>query len=183
MLSVQTYAIGGKRMANKQNYKMKPLMYIVQPDSDGVPVNMQSYVVKKAKQKVLEKPKQASGIVKTEIEDVVDAPLQEPVNTATVVEIQEEEQVQEVVEEPTVKQYRKQRKPITQMNIQEKIEFFKHLPKNMPRTLCQIQTVEETYRGVIMTEENEIVTIRSLTHPKPIEIPLNQIKEINLLGF
>ncbi|PMC40438.1 hypothetical protein CJ195_01620 [Bacillus sp. UMB0899] len=175
-------------MANKQSYKMKPLMYIVQPDSDGVHVNMQSYVVKKAKRKVAESPKQAENIVETEIEEVVDAKYQPAVRSAvdvsTVVEIQEEEQVElKVEEEPTVKQYRKQRKPITQMNIQEKIEFFKHLPKNMPRTLCQIKTVEETYRGVIMTEENEIVTIRSLTHSKPLDIPLNQIKEINLLGF
>ena len=166
-------------MANRQNYKMKPLMYIVQPDSDGVHVNMQSYVVKKAKQKVAEKPKQSEVIVNKVVEEEVETELQGTVSTA--VEIQEEEQV--VEEAPTVKQYRKQRKPITQMNIQEKIEFFKHLPKNMPRTLCQISTVEETYRGVIMTEENDIVTIRSLTHSKPIDIPLNQIKEINLLGF
>ncbi|MCM3442359.1 CotO family spore coat protein [Metabacillus halosaccharovorans] len=165
-------------MANKQNYKMKPLMYIVQPDSDGVHVNMQSYVVKKAKQKVVEKPKQSEVVVNTVVEEAVETELQGAVSTA--VEIQEEEQVEE---EPTVKQYRKQRKPITQMNVQEKVEFFKHLPKNMPRTLCQIRTVEETYRGVIMTEENDIVTIRSLTHSKPIDIPLNQIKEINLLGF
>lgn len=157
---------------------MKPLMYIVQPDSDGVHVNMQSYVVKKAKQKVVEKPKKSEAVVHKAVEEAVETELQGAVSTA--VEIQEEEQV---VEEPTVKQYRKQRKPITQMNIQEKIEFFKHLPKNMPRTLCQISTVEETYRGVIMTEENDIVTIRSLTHSKPIDIPLNQIKEINLLGF
>lgn len=178
MLSVQTYAIGGKRMTNKQNYKMKPLMYIVQPDSDSVHVNMQSHVVKKAKQKVMEKPKKAEEIVNTEVEEVEDAHEQGAVSTA--VALQQEEQVEE---EPTVKEYRKQRKPITQMNVQEKIEFFKNLPKNMPRTLCQIITVDETYRGVIMTEENDIVTIRSLTHPKPINIPINQVKEINLLGF
>lgn len=165
-------------MTNKQNYKMKPLMYIVQPDSDGVHVNMQSYVVKKAKQKVMERPKKAEEIVNQAIEEVEDVHERKAVSTA--VAIQQEEQVDE---EPTVKEYRKQRKPITQMNVQEKIEFFKNLPKNMPRTLCQIITVEETYRGVIMTEENEIVTIRSLTHPKPIDVPMNQIKEIKLLGF
>jgi|GEM_PF-2357979 len=166
-------------MTNKQNYKMKPLMYIVQPDSDGVHVNMQSHVVKKAKQKVMERPKKAEEIVNQAIEEVVeDVHEREAVSTA--VAIQQEEQVDE---EPTVKEYRKQRKPITQMNVQEKIEFFKNLPKNMPRTLCQIITVEETYRGVIMTEENDIVTIRSLTHPKPIDVQMNQIKEINLLGF
>lgn len=160
---------------------MKPLMYIVQPDSDGVHVNMQSYAVKRAKRKVSENPKQDEEISSTETKEAVGVKSQEAV-VAAAVEIQEVKQA-EVEEEPTVKQYRKQRKPITQMNVQEKIEFFKNLPKNMPRTLCQINTVEETYRGVIMTEENDIVTIRSLTHAKPIEIPSHQIKEINLLGF
>ncbi|HZH58402.1 MAG TPA: hypothetical protein VEY70_02245, partial [Metabacillus sp.] len=99
-------------MTNKQNYKMKPLMYIVQPDSDGVHVNMQSLVVKKAKQKVMEKPKKAEKIANTAIEEVEDAHEQEAVSTS--VALQQEEQVDE---EPTVKEYRKQRKPITQMNV------------------------------------------------------------------
>lgn len=156
---------------------MKPLMYIVQPDNEDIQIDMQSYVVKKVKPKVVNKPKKKEINRETEIEEAK-VPIEAEV-VSSAVAIQEEQ----VEEEPTVKQYRKQRKPITQMNVEEKIEFFNNLPKNMPRTLCQIETFEETYRGVIMSEENNIVTIRSLTHAKPIDIPINQIKAINLLGF
>ncbi|QGQ44694.1 CotO family spore coat protein [Metabacillus sediminilitoris] len=162
----------------KQKYQMKPLMYIVQPENQDINVNMQSFVVKKTK------PKSSATVA------IADAPvktLQKEFDLAEKEEVVEENKFagveQLAQEEPSVKQYRKQRKPLTQMSVLEKIEFFTHLPKNMPRTLCQIVTTEETYRGVIMNEENEMVTIRSLTHAKPIEIKIDQIKAINLLGF
>ncbi|UPG62417.1 hypothetical protein [Metabacillus endolithicus] len=40
-------------MSNKQNYKMKPLMYIVSPEHQDIDVNMQSFVVKKSNNKKL----------------------------------------------------------------------------------------------------------------------------------
>lgn len=172
----------------KQKYQMKPLMYIVQPENQDINVNMQSFVVKKTKPKSSARVAIADAPVKTlqkefdlaEKEEVV-----EEYKSAGVEQLAQEEPVEQepAQQEPSVKQYRKQRKPLTQMSVLEKIEFFTHLPKNMPRTLCQIVTPEETYRGVIMNEENEMVTIRSLTHAKPIEIKIDQIKAINLLGF
>lgn len=181
----------------KKDYKMKPLMYIVQPDNQDINVNMQSFVVKKTKSKAVDaKQIEEDSQVKT----LEKEPLKEEVSSLnTDVQTKEEEEdhvevislnepnnlqgEEEQDQEQTVKQYRKQRKPITQMNIAEKIEFFKNLPKNMPRTLCQIETTNDTYRGVIMTEEDRIVTIRSLTHAKPIDVPFENIKSINLLGF
>lgn len=160
---------------------MKPLMYIVQPDNEDINVNMQSFVVKKSKPKAAEKVKKPESAVQTVVEEVVEAPPEETLDETKEAEAVQQEEV--VEEEQSVKQYRKQRKPITKMNIEEKIEFFTNLPKNMPRTLCQIETTEETYRGVIMTEQDQIITIRSLTHAKPIDLPLENIKAINLLGF
>lgn len=176
--------------SQKHKYQMKPLMYIVQPENPEIKVNMQSFVVKKAK------PKSALVVEKTEIEEkTVEEDLLQQDNEEIVEEIkpvtdnqlvqekQEDNQDPPVEQEPSIKEYRKQRKPLTQMNVLEKIEFFTNLPKNMPRTLCQIVTKDETYRGVIMAEEDGIVTIRSLTHPKPIDMPIKNIKTINLLGF
>ena len=162
-------------MSSKQkgNYQMKPLMYIVQPESDEIKVKMQSFVVRKAKKQ--QAPETATNEIEMK-DEIEEAP-------ANVQEAIQEEEREEAIEEQTAKQYRKQRKPIMQMSIEEKVEFFKNLPKNMPRTLCLIETKDEKYRGVIMTEENNIVTIRSLTHAKPIEIPLENIQVINLLGF
>lgn len=191
-----SFVIGGYVMSNKQKqkYQMKPLMYIVQPENQDINVNMQSFVVKKTKPKSSARVAIAEAPVKTlqkeldiaEKEEVVEENKSAGVEQLALEDqhVQEEPVEQEPAkQEPSVKQYRKQRKPLTQMSVLEKIEFFTHLPKNMPRTLCQIVTPEETYRGVIMNEENEMVTIRSLTHAKPIEIKIDQIKAINLLGF
>lgn len=158
---------------------MKPLMYIVSPEHQDIDVNMQSFVVKKSKQQKVDQLKETKSQIQTVVEEDEEVTEEKQPEKAVAV-VEEEEQPEE---ETSVKQYRKQRKPITQMNIAEKVEFFTNLPKNMPRTLCQIETTEETYRGVIMTEEDNIVTIRSLTHAKPIDLELGEIKAINLLGF
>jgi hypothetical protein len=179
------------RNKQKQKYQMKPLMYIVQPDNQDINVNMQSFVVKKSKSKSMTAVESVNSRVKTLVKEAVsqekaisDIPeeIKANVDLQSIQEIQDKQE-NPVEQEQSIKEYRKQRKPITQMTILEKVEFFANLPKNMPRTLCQIETTEEKYRGVIMTEENEIVTIRSLSHSKPIELPLENIKAINLLGF
>ncbi|MBO1511584.1 CotO family spore coat protein [Metabacillus bambusae] len=169
----------------KQKYQMKPLMYIVQPDNQDINVNMQSFVVKKAKPKSKPRVDGVDAKVKSIVKEAIPQEneiLEIPEEIKSTVQV---DSVQEnpVEQEQSAKQYRKQRKPITQMSVVEKIEFFTNLPKNMPRTLCQIETSVEKYRGVIISEENAIVTIRSLTHAKPIELPLENIKAINLLGF
>ncbi|XQY92835.1 CotO family spore coat protein [Metabacillus sp. HB246100] len=172
-------------------YKVKPLMYIVQPDNQDIQVNMQSFVVKKAKSKVAVKNDSRGGaqtLVKeldTLVEEVKEVEEAKDIQEEATVETQHQGEtvLKEGKQEQTVKEYRKQRKPISKMNVAEKVDFFKNLPKNMPRTLCQIESKDETYRGVIITEEEGIVTIRSLTHAKPIDLPIDAIKAINLLGF
>ena len=71
------------------------------------------------------------------------------------------------------------------MNVQEKILFFSNLPNNMPRTMCQIITNENKYTGIILSFSHEegIVGIRAITSPEVIELNLNEIVAINVLGF
>lgn len=192
MLSVKFFTTGGIEMTSKQkqNYQTKPLMYIVQPDNQDIHVHMQSFVVKKVKKKVsaeiehIDSGAQAIGN-ESNVEEKILEEISEEINTNKDVSFVQEAQNHQVEQsqEQSVKEYRKQRKPLTQMNVEEKIEFFTNLPKNMPRTLCQIETTDENYRGVIMSEEAGIVTIRSLTHAKPIDLPIETIISINLLGF
>ncbi|MCM3651261.1 CotO family spore coat protein [Metabacillus litoralis] len=178
----------------KQNYQIKPLMYIVQPDNQDIDVHMQSFVVKKVRPKAAVRTESVdSGVKKIVNESIQKEKTLEEIPEEIPDEIKSNEDVQSVQEiqenqveqrqEQSVKEYRKQRKPLTQMNVAEKVEFFTNLPKNMPRTLCQIETTDENYRGVIMSEEDGIVTIRSLTHAKPIDLPVANIIAINLLGF
>ena len=240
MLSVNLFTTGGIEMTSKQkqNYQIKPLMYIVQPDNQDINVHMQSFVVKKVRSKAVVGTESVDSGAKTiENESILNEKTVEEIpeeiksnkdvksvqkipeeiksnkdvksvqkipeeiksnkDVKSVQKIPEEiksnEDVQSVQEiqdnqveqrqEQSVKEYRKQRKPLTKMNVAEKVEFFTNLPKNMPRTLCQIETTDEDYRGVIMSEEDGIVTIRSLTHAKPINLPVANIIAINLLGF
>lgn len=183
----------------KQNYQIKPLMYIVQPDNQDINVHMQSFVVKKVRSKAVIGSGSVDSGAKTignesirnektveevpeEIKSNEDVQLVQEAQDHQVEQSQESQESQQS-QEQSVKEYRKQRKPLTKMNVEEKVEFFTNLPKNMPRTLCQIETADENYRGVIMSEEDGIVTIRSLTHAKPIDLPVTNIIAINLLGF
>jgi hypothetical protein len=174
----------------KQNYQIKPLMYIVQPDNQDIHVHMQSFVVKKVRKKAIAGTERIDSSVKasaneSNLEEKTLEEIPEEINLNKDVSFVQEAQDHQVEQkqEQSVKEYRKQRKPLTQMNVEEKIEFFTNLPKNMPRTLCQIETADENYRGVIMSEEDKIVTIRSLTHAKPIDLPVAEIIAIKLLGF
>ncbi|MFC0271945.1 CotO family spore coat protein [Metabacillus herbersteinensis] len=178
----------------KVNYKTTPLMYIVQPEYQDVRVHMQTLVVKKAKQIEKEKVVEVSQVkveeeikkkqIHSENSQVTEKESSQEPPQAMQQEVEQaanEEKVEEALEKQ--KPQRKTRKSISQMSIQEKVEFFTTVPKSMPRTLCQIETNNETYRGVIMTEVDGIVTIRTLTNTQPIDLPLDEIKAINLLGF
>ncbi|MBD1381904.1 CotO family spore coat protein [Metabacillus arenae] len=166
-------------MSNKQ--KTTPLMYIVQPEYNDVRAQMQAFVVKKPGKE--EKSIQVEN--KTQVENTVEElSIREAKEAENDLEIakQNEEPERKIEEKPSRRQ-RKKRKPLSKMSIAEKVEFFTTMPKNMAKSLCFIKTIEGSYRGVIMAEQNGIVTIRSLNEPKPLNIPLENIKGIDVLGF
>ncbi|MBD1381902.1 CotO family spore coat protein [Metabacillus arenae] len=153
-------------MTNKQKEKnqIQPLMYIVQPDYNEVQAQMQTLVVKKNKIDTIENKQPVAVKEKNE-------KMQESQSNSY-----EEDQV---VKKPE----KKRRKPISQMSIAEKVDFFTNLPRNIPKTLCQIETETDTYRGIIITEENGLVHIRTLGEPNEIKLQIEEIKSITLLGF
>lgn len=151
-------------MSQTQNdYAAKPLLYIIQPEHHDVHIKMQALVIKKQE------------TLQVEVETVEEE-----------IEINDEEKekdVEEIIVKEEPKPKRKKRKPISKMNIDEKIDFFTNLPKTMPKSLCLIETDDQSYHGVIMSREEDIVTIRSLNHSDPLELKCENIKAINILGF
>ncbi|MFY4774368.1 CotO family spore coat protein [Metabacillus sp. RGM 3146] len=93
------------------------------------------------------------------------------------------ELVEEALEEQEQMVERRPRKPVSQMNIAEKVEFVTNLPVNIPRTLCHVEFSDGARRGIILSEEDGIVTIQATTSSQPIKVRMEEIKAIHLLGF
>lgn len=75
----------------------------------------------------------------------------------------EEEKPPEGVFHETKEEPRRKRvkKPLSQMSIDEKVDFLTSLPHNMPRALCLIEADGKTYRGIIMDRKEDTVVIRT----------------------
>ncbi|WOQ74612.1 CotO family spore coat protein [Bacillus stratosphericus] len=99
--------------------------------------------------------------------------------------VQEQEQqpegvFHEIKEEPRRKRVKK---PLSQMNIEEKVDFLTSLPHNMPRALCLIEADGKTYRGIIMERKDNMVVIRTAGGGNPVELAIGDISSIHPLGF
>ncbi|WP_324290778.1 CotO family spore coat protein [Bacillus safensis] len=86
----------------------------------------------------------------------------------------------ETKEEPRRKRVKK---PLSQMSIDEKVDFLTRLPHNMPRALCLIEADGKTYRGIIMDRKDDTVVIRTAGGGNPVELAIAEISSIHPLGF
>ncbi|MEC0921360.1 CotO family spore coat protein [Bacillus safensis] len=86
----------------------------------------------------------------------------------------------ETKEEPRRK---REKKPLSQMSIDEKVDFLTRLPHNMPRALCLIEADGKTYRGIIMDRKDDTVIIRTAGGGNPVELAIAEISSIHPLGF
>ena len=99
--------------------------------------------------------------------------------------VQEQEKQPEGVFHETKEEPRRKRvkKPLSQMNIEEKVDFLTSLPHNMPRALCLIEADGKTYRGIIMERKDNMVVIRTAGGGNPVELAIGDISSIHPLGF
>ncbi|TKI24766.1 spore coat protein [Bacillus pumilus] len=97
----------------------------------------------------------------------------------------EEEKPPEGVFHETKEEPRRKRvkKPLSQMSIDEKVDFLTSLPHNMPRALCLIEADGKTYRGIIMDRKEDTVVIRTAGGGNPVELAIDEISSIHPLGF
>ncbi|QGX66506.1 spore coat protein [Bacillus sp. ms-22] len=189
-------------MSNKGDENQKPLMYIVQPSYDESAPAMQNIVRKRKKS---EKPPESKKSTKEEaseesrqepISQEVEQKKEEPPAPERQViqeselsqereSVQEQEKPPEGVfheskEEPKRKRVKK---PLSQMNVEEKVDFLTSLPHNMPRALCLIEADGKTYRGIIMERKDNTVVIRTAGGGNPVELAMDDISSIHPLGF
>lgn len=180
---------GGTTMARKESQEgVKPLLYIAQPDLEEAKLNIQhSYVVKVNKQE--QKPKKNNYVessyeeVVEEIEDVVEDIVEE-VEDVVEIEVSTEDHdelesadKQEQVDKGWVK------KPFKSMTNEEKVLFMVNKPHYIPKVECRIRTTNNLYIGYILAYNAGKVAVKISSSINSIEIPLEEIESIQMVGI
>lgn len=162
----------------KEDRAFKPLMFIDQPTETNPPSSMQQTYssahnhtnthvqkdIKSEKNKPIKKRRRRPNrfYMIDEYNDVEDA--QEDVN------IKEES---DKIEDKT----------FAELTIEEKVFYCTTRPSYLPRIMCMIKTEKETVVGIIGKYEEGIVHIRPQRSRKIIELPVEAIKNIRMVGF
>ncbi|MBP2076573.1 CotO family spore coat protein [Oceanobacillus polygoni] len=164
---------------SKKKFANEPLLYIHQPDIGSTKAPMQHSYMSQRKTKedhsstdVIHAPKRVNrrhhafrhGDVTEEIEET------------EVVTSQENEKQQ-------LSSSNERRKHFKEMNIQERINYFLKRPDFAPKIRCEIRTKEKTYRGIVLGKEEEVVVFKIGNRSAPVQIALDEITEVQLLGF
>ena len=143
---------------NKSKQTKEPLLFIHQPKFNRPQVPMQkSFTIKKTTES------QPDAVLKVKGQ-------------------------KEMVEEQAPKEKEisvpERKKRFAELNVEERILFFiNNLPNNVPKPICEFITSEVTYKGVIVSYDKGLVSIRTLTSPKKLNLKLNDITSINIIGF
>lgn len=161
-------------MARKESQEgVKPLLYIAQPDLEEAKLNIQhSYVVKVNKQ---EKKAKKKDYVESHYDEVVD-----------VEEVEEIEDTQEELESPENQVQEDKgwvKKPFKAMTNEEKVYFMVNKPHYIPKVECRIRTKNDLYIGYILAYNEGKVAVKITSSINNIEIPLEEIVSIQMVGI
>ncbi|UOQ46949.1 spore coat CotO family protein [Gracilibacillus caseinilyticus] len=76
-----------------------------------------------------------------------------------------------------------EKKKFKDMDVKEKVIYFADMPFHVPKNKCQIVTERRKYTGLIEGFQNDMVVLKVVNKSQPVSVPLEQIQEINLVGF
>lgn len=164
-------------MARKESQEgVKPLLYIAQPDLEEAKLNIQhSYVVKVNKQ---EKKAKKSDYVESHYEEVEEV--------EEVEKVEEIEDTQEELESPENQVQEDKgwvKKPFKAMTNEEKVYFMVNKPHYIPKVECRIRTKNDLYIGYILAYNEGKVAVKITSSINNIEIPLEDIVSIQMVGI
>jgi hypothetical protein len=154
-------------MENKR-FAKNPLLYIQQPIITSPEVPMQhNYYTPTYDQKSLEP---------TNKKKKQPIPLRR--NQSTVLT-----EVEEIVSESEITKELANQKQFKDMSIVQKVKYFIERPDHAPVLRCEIRTDERKIQGVITGLDDNQVLIQIGRRSSDSKIPLEEIKEIRLIGF
>lgn len=149
---------------DKGRYAKDPLLYIHQVRTEKINANMQEYYRSSRTKSASTEEKRSSP---SRIKKVL------PVynhNLDTDIDESEEQETDQI-----------KNKNFLEMTVEEQLIYLTDKPSYAPRLVCEIRTDQRSYRGVVLSYQNGIVTIRS--GRRSIEIPREEIERIRLLSL
>lgn len=185
-------------MSRKRKIAQEPMLYIAQPELKSATASMQSHyrtpVKKSGKTKA---PEPESSIKEKELrkrqvdnkkESRITEKGQEEAVEGKKTEKEKQEKKKDVQEQkPSDKNHddtnKGKRQRFREMTIEDKVEYFVGLPKQVPRMKCEVRTTVETYRGLIVDYKEGVVHMKTIKRPYDREVNIKDIQNIRLLGF
>jgi hypothetical protein len=186
----------------------KPLLYIIQPNSQSIPVDMQkTYISKVSNEKHVEEIDDSienEPIVETvqlQKEVEIEIPSEDQINSEssslimsesvtetipeeTITELnqeQVEDSLQEEISNHLIVESGFRRKSFRSMEIGEKLYFLINKPRYLPNLTVEIRTDSVNYTGVVLSFNNGIVQLDQLKMgERPIDINMNDILDIKI---
>ncbi|SHM40916.1 CotO family spore coat protein [Gracilibacillus kekensis] len=96
---------------------------------------------------------------------------------------QKREENDEIVKKQKVASDQLDKKKFKDMTLKEKVIYFASMPFHVPKVKCELQTERKKYVGIIEDFQNQMVMVKVASKQAPVSIPIDHIKEINLIGF
>ena len=185
----------------------KPLLYIIQPNSQSIPVDMQkTYISKVSNDKHVEEiidnnenepiedtvqlqkeveiePHSDEQIINESPSFTISETVTETISEETVPELvqEQEDDLQEEVSNHLIFENGLRRKSFRSMEIGEKLYFLVNKPRYLPNLTVEIRTESVSYTGVVLSFNNGIVQLdQLLMGERPIEINMNDIVDIKI---
>lgn len=182
-------------MAERRKFAKEPLLYIHQPTVQKPAAPMQHFyttpkkakptkaaVVPETEKKTIKKSRDLSTITKEIAKELKEpkVPIKKapnPIQTETEVESSSSSN-----DQPQLIQD-KGKKKFKDMTILEKVDYFLHTPNHLPSMRCEVKTEERKYRGVIKDFQDNTIYMQVGRRVALTKIPIDDITEIQLLGF
>ncbi|SET15919.1 Spore coat protein CotO [Oceanobacillus limi] len=166
----------------KKKYASDPLMYIHQPrmKRSGAQMQHQYTTAKKKEERPSDKqdikdqsiPKRPVRIKRSQQVQEPQSKVEERNEPKSEIENETEEESAEKEERP---------KKFKDMTLRQKISYFAETPKHIPKMKCEIKTNERSYRGVVLSFEDD--TIRMVAGRRNVTISFEDVIEVRMLGL
>ncbi|GIN62991.1 hypothetical protein J27TS8_29840 [Robertmurraya siralis] len=184
---------------SKNQKKRDPLLFIQRQDNKPIKGKMQeTFSLKQAEKnqqslqrqkdeirmtEAGEKKRKNKGYILEEEEPIFGAPASNDEIT------QSAKEVQEAIEgyEGKAKGHEhgfsfKRVKPFREMNIEEKLDYLTHFPRQLPPVPCLFQTEDKVLRGILKEKKEQEVIVK-LFDKTEVTIPTKDLIEVRMIGL
>lgn len=168
-------------MAKRKKYAKSPLLYIHQPGIDHPKAPMQSNYSTPKKQAEPTEPLAKKTNTRPLKRD--DFSKKYPGKKPEIEQKRRPDESKAPTDQNVEQPKPQSNKKFNEMAISEKIDYFISKPNHIPNMKCEVKTEEKSYRGIIVTVEEDQILMQVGRRTSTTKIAIESIKEIRLIGF